>query len=316
MERMPSKPQLHEPKARPAPLLHAAGLALMAANKVRRTFRRYDRPRPWSARDVDRSVDYVLALYGNWGTGFRDAGIGEWLRGRNVLELGPGPDLGTGLILLAHGAESYVAVDRFPLLGSTPDAFYDTLLHRLSDAPDVWRAVAAYQSFRRGDPSGAMRYVLLDGPSGAAAAPEGPPRDLWISHAALEHVAEPRPLLAALSAWCAPSAIALHHVDAATHTQWLRDADPLNILRYGSGLYNALSFPGTPNRWRRGRYEECFRSVGWEVVDDQQIHRLSQTAIARVRGGLDAEFRDLPDDEIAVHSFRLVLRKRPGWETS
>jgi hypothetical protein len=25
---------------------------------------------------------------------------------------------------------------------------------------------------------------------------------------------------------------------------------------------------------------------------------------------------DLPDDEIGVHSFRLVLRKRPGWETS
>ena len=56
MVRMPSQPQIHEPRARPGSLLHAAGLALMVANKVRRTSR-HDRPRPWSARDVDRSVD-------------------------------------------------------------------------------------------------------------------------------------------------------------------------------------------------------------------------------------------------------------------
>jgi hypothetical protein len=310
MGRMPSRPQIHEPKERSGALLHAAGLALMAANKVRRTFRRYDRPRPWSAKDVDRSVDYVFALFKNWQTGFRDAGIDDWLRGRHVLELGPGPDLGTGLVLLAHGAESYIAVDRFPLLGSTPDAFYDALLHRLADAPDVWRAVEAFQAFRKEDPAGRMRYVLLDGPAEAAVAPPGLSCDLWLSHAALEHVADPRPLLAALSEWCAPGAIALHHVDAATHTPWLRDADPLNILRYGPGLYNAMSFPGSPNRWRSGRFEDCFRSIGWDVVDDQQVHRLSDRAIERARRGLAPEFRDLSDDEIGVHSFRLILRKR------
>lgn len=313
MSRMPSKPQLQEPRERSGALLHLAGIALMAANKVRRTFRRYDRPRPWSARDVDRSVDYVFALFKNWQTGFRDAGVDDWLRGRHVLELGPGPDLGTGLVLLAHGAESYVAVDRFPLLGSTPDTFYDALLHRLADAPDAWRAVEAYQSFRRGNPAGAMRYVLIEGgASDAVVSPEAPPRDLWLSHAALEHVADPHPLLAALSGWCAPGAVALHHVDAATHTPWLRDADPLNILRYGAGLYNALSFPGSPNRWRSGRFEECFREIGWDVLDDQQVHRLSDRAIARVRRGLAPEFRHLSDDEIGVHSFRLVLRKRPA----
>jgi hypothetical protein len=309
---MPSQPQIHEPRDRPGAILHAAGLAMMAANKVRRTFRPYDRPRPWSAKDVDRSVDYVFALFKNWMTGFRDAGLGDWLRGRQVLELGPGPDLGTGLILLAHGAETYVAVDRFPLLGSTPPTFYDALLDRLAAAPDVWRAVAAYQSFRRGDTGGPLRYVLLGGDPEGAGPPEGPPRDLWLSHAALEHVADPPTLLGALSRWCAPGAIALHHVDAATHTPWLRDADPLNILRYGRGLYGALSFPGTPNRWRSGRYAQCFREVGWDVVDNQQVHRLSDRAIARVRRSLAPEFRDLSDDELGVHSFRLVLRKRPA----
>ena len=308
---MPSRPQIHEPRDYPGLVLHVAGLALLAANKVRRTFRPYDRPRPWSAREIDRSVDYVMALYGNWRTGFGDAGVGDWLRGRRVLELGPGPDLGTGLILLAHGAHSYLADDRFPLLGSTPEAFYDVLLERLSGAPEVWRAVEAYQAFRRGDAGGALRYMILERIPGGAARPDGSPRDLWLSQAALEHVADPGPFLGMLSGWCAPGALALHHIDAATHTLWLRTADPLNVLRYGRGVYGALSFPGTPNRWRRGQYEECFRNIGWDVVDSQAVHRLSDRAIARARRGLAREFRDLSDDELGVHSFRLVLKKRP-----
>lgn len=282
----------------------------MAANKVRRTFRTYDRPRPWSVKNVDRSVEYVIALFKNWQTGFRDAGVQDWLPGRHVLELGPGPDLGTGLVLLAHGAQSYVAVDRFPLLGSTPTAFYDALLDRLAGAPDVWRAVEAYQAFRRNDPMGALRYVLVDGRPETIKSSGGPMRDLWLSQAALEHVADPRPLLESLSKWCPPGGLALHHVDAATHTPWLRDADPLNILRYGDPLYKALSFPGAPNRWRSSRYAECFREIGWDVLDNQQVHRLSDRAIARVRGDLAPEFRGMSDDDIGVHSFRLVVRKR------
>lgn len=309
---MPSSPKIHEPGEHPGVLLHAAGLALMAANKIRRTFRPYDRPRPWSAKDVGRSVDYVFALFRNWKTGFAEAGIDGWLRDRHVLEFGPGPDLGTGLILLAHGALAYTAVDRFPLLGATPDRFYDALLERLADAPHVERARDAYRMYRRDGRGGPLRYVLFEGGKPGAVRPAGLPCDLWLSQAALEHVAEPRPLLAALGDWCGPGAIALHHVDAATHTPWLRDADPLNILRYADGLYRALSFPGSPNRWRSGRYARCFQEIGWDVLDLQQVERLSDRAIARVRGGLSAEFRSLPDDELGMHSFRLILRKRPN----
>ena len=162
MVRMPSKPQIHEPKERPGQL-HAAGLALMAANKVRRTFRRYDRPRPWSAKDVDRSVDYVFRPSSRTGRpGFRDAGLDPWLRGRHVLELGTRARPGDGARPARARAVSYVAVDRFPLLGSTPDTFYDALLHRLADAPDVWRAV---EDTSRSAGGGALRYVLLEAES-------------------------------------------------------------------------------------------------------------------------------------------------------
>jgi len=281
----------------------------MGANRIRRAFRPYDRPRPWPSRQVARSVQYVLDLTRNWEIGFHDAEIADWICGRHVLELGPGPDLGTGLILLARGASSYVAVDRFPLLGSTPAAFYELLLQRIANEPHAGRAAAAYEAFRRGTEDGDLRYVLLTDDPRSIARPQGPPADLWLSHAALEHVAEPLPLLRTLSSWCAGGALALHHVDAATHTPWIRDADPLNILRYGDRLYKVLSFPGSPNRWRSRQFVDCFESLGWTLLDDQPVHRLSERSLEHVRPALARRFRGLDAEELAMCSFRLVLRK-------
>jgi len=45
------------------------------------------------------------------------------LDGKNVLELGPGSDLGVGLFLLAKGCAQYNAYDVNNLMKSTPDIF-------------------------------------------------------------------------------------------------------------------------------------------------------------------------------------------------
>lgn len=305
---MPTQPQLHDPPPRPRILLHALGLGLLLANKVRRNFRPYDRPRPWSARDLDRSVAYAFDVVRNWESGFRDAGIGDWIRGRHVLELGPGPDLGTGLILLARGAASYIAVDRFPLATAASESFYDRLFDRLAGESEAWRAVEAYQQYRSDPSKGALRYVLFEEerislPSGVE------PRDLWVSQAAFEHVRDPAVLIGELTDHCSEGALALHHVDAATHTPWIREADPLNILRYSDRLYGALEFPGSPNRWRAERYISAFRRSGWDLIENQPIHRLSPRATEIVRPGLSGSFRSLSNHDLAVFSFRLVLRR-------
>ena len=283
---------------------------MMVANKIRRTLKPYDRPRPWAARDIDRSIQYVFDVVDNWDRGFRDAGIPDWVRGRSVVELGPGPDLGTGLILLAKGARHYLAIDRFLLIGSTPQEFYDRLLERLEGEPDVERARKAHRIFQEGSLEGDLRYALLPEDPAGAEEPSGPAPDLWLSQAAFEHVGDPLSISRLVTSWSASDAIALHHVDAATHTPWIRDADPLNILRYPEWLYKALSFPGSPNRWRSRRYVDAFEDLGWDVVDNQQIHRLSSNSLALVKPALAKPFRSMDDEELAVFSFRLVMRSR------
>jgi hypothetical protein len=196
-------------------------------------------------------------------------------------------------------------VDRFPLLGKTPDRFYEALLRRLHDEPAVGRARTALDAFRARQPGSAIRYVLLD------RQPADPPAgraQLFLSQAALEHVEHPAELLRGLSSWCDAGCLALHHVDAATHTPRIREADPLNILRFPEPVYRRLSFPGTPNRWRASRYAACFREIGWEIVDLQPVHRLSEGALERTRPRLAHPFRTLDDADLSSFSFRLVLR--------
>src|SRR5213594_909758 len=61
------------------------GLGMGLANAVRHRVRGYRTPRPFSLDQVERSVDYVVDVVDRW----RRQGELH-LRGRRVLELGPG----------------------------------------------------------------------------------------------------------------------------------------------------------------------------------------------------------------------------------
>jgi hypothetical protein len=65
----------------------------------------------------------------------------------------------------------------------------------------------------------------------------------------------------------APGARMAHHVDGQTHMRFIKQADPLNILRYGERVYRkALSFPGAPNRLRGSDFELLAGRAGWSNV--------------------------------------------------
>lgn len=56
---------------------------------------------------------------------------GESVKDKVILELGPGSDLGIGLIFLAMGAKKYIALDFTPLLEQTAPIFYSRLLDKI-----------------------------------------------------------------------------------------------------------------------------------------------------------------------------------------
>ena len=143
-----------------------------------------------SGLEIEESIGYIREVVDDY---LSYAGVDTaFLEGKRVLEVGPGDNLGVGLLLLARGAASYVAVDRFrpQADGARNAAVYERLLHEMT--PREQENVA---DVARRKPDGT---VQLDGPRLAAhyesgldqLAASGDKFDIIISRAVLEHVAD------------------------------------------------------------------------------------------------------------------------------
>jgi SAM-dependent methyltransferase len=220
--------------------LHLAGLAMGTANTVRHRHRGYVNPRPFSAADVDRTIQHALEVVDR----LQHHGAIDWT-GLRVLEVGPGSDLSSGAVIMARGAASYRAVDLFDNTGQADPALYTEIGRRLDTPVDL----------------AGLQFTLASFPG----LPEvDGTYDMIVSNATLEHVEDVGGLFASLRRLAAPGARMVHHVDGQTHMRWIKDVDPLNILRYSDRTYaRLLDFPGAPNRLRAEHYLQAAQASGW-----------------------------------------------------
>lgn len=264
-----------------------AGLGL--ANTIRHRLAGYRNPRPFGPGDIGRNVDYSLEVVDRWRQQRLDP------NGLRILELGPGHDLGTGFVLVALGAESYTAVDRFPLATGVDPEFYRALADRLN--------VGVEATMNR------IRYIVG---ARSAISPPAEGFNAFVSNATLEHIADIPSAFSWMASVATPGALHVHVVDAQTHMRWVRSHDPWNILRYPPGLYRvALSFPGSPNRMLASDYvaEASRASIRLSVVDGAQI---DTEQLRRVRPYLARQFRSRDDDDLRRLTFTLVGEQASG----
>jgi hypothetical protein len=250
-------------------LLSGVGLVLGAANTVRHRMQGYVNPRPFSAEDADRAIVHAFGVV----NALEDHGV-SW-HGRRVLEVGPGPDMATGAIMLDRGAASYHAVDLFDNRNQAPPDLYRTLESQLSSAVDETRLGFTQTSFP-GLPE-------LDGEF-----------DLIVSNACLEHVADIGGLFARLRQLSAPRTTMVHQIDGMAHMRWFSDHDPLNHLRYSERVYRRiLDFPGAPNRLRSSQFAQLARSAGWSQVEIVADKRAAPAYLQDLR--VAPQYQRMPD---------------------
>lgn len=139
------------------------------------------------------------------------------VRGRRILEYGPGNVPGVALLLIAHGAASVVCVDRFPMVSPSRENL--AILWCLLESLEGEQRARAAECFRvRGDPASGfieerVRYqVAAGGLSGLEQAV-----DLVLSRAVLEHVSDLNATFADMYCALIPGGICLHQVDLKSH---------------------------------------------------------------------------------------------------
>jgi hypothetical protein len=220
----------------------------------------------------------------------------SFLKGKQILEYGPGDTLGVGLVLYALGAKKVVCVDRFPLRSKKTGPVYRAILDGLSGAQRE-RGESAYRDGEL-DPAAVEYRVTHDGISGARAE-----FDLILSRSVLALVNRLDRTLDDIASALRPGGVSIHKVDLSSHG--LDRYRPLDFLTWPDPLYRLMySRKGRPNRWRADKYQELARRSGLQIL---KMEPTGHTDVAAIRESLASPFRAVPDELLGWLGFWILL---------
>ncbi len=272
---------------------HFVGEIILVLNKIRHEIQGYRSPRSFPVSEIQKAIAYDFAVVEKWLDVLRDyVGSDVSLKSKTVLELGPGADLGVGLILLKKGADTYHAIDINNLVSDAPDSLYDALFREMEHDPDTsvdaeWLRLQL--GLTRTGRSDRLNYICRK--EFDITVFKGVDADFVFSQAAFEHFDDVEKVVAQTSEVVRPGAVLISEIDLQTHSRWIRDADPLNIYRYSDLNYRSFRFSGSPNRWRPYEYEQALSNHGWKDTRIFPGAVLDQRCLSRVRPSLNERFR-------------------------
>jgi SAM-dependent methyltransferase len=259
------------------------------------------------ARDIARYFQDCVADYAKQldATG---TSLEPLVRGKVLLEYGPGDLPGVAALMCAYGADKVWCVDRFPLIQLSPKnvrAMRDLIDAQTGEARDRLVACLRHGAVLQGFDPRRIDYLVrpsgLSGLSGAV--------DLVYSRAVLEHVDDLEATFADMVAAMRPGALAIHLVDLRSHG--LHRRNPLDFLAWSPTLWNLMySAKGVPNRWRVDRYRAIVERLPVDVLAFEPTRLAAPEDVASVREQLAAPFRTVSDDDLRWLGFWLVFRKR------
>lgn len=233
------------------------------------------------------------------------------IEGRSIVEFGPGDTLASGISLLAGGAASYAALDRFVPDYCAPAAkeWYVGIQRawpRLQERP--WPASLDATRFPEAYPE---RVTHIEG--SVEQARTGRRFDLVCSFQVGEHVRDIVQFAALTARMLAPGGVAIHRVDFGPHDCWLNYDDPLTFLRFSPGMWAAMgSNRGTPNRRRHHEFLRAFAHAGLTVeVANRACFPNGSIDIGR----LNHRFRDMPEQSLLTANV-VYLCRLPSPNTS
>jgi SAM-dependent methyltransferase len=257
-----------------------------------------------------QDADYFIRCFTEY---FEQIGLNieeseQYLKGKKVLEYGPGDILGMALLMYAHGAETVHCVDRFPLekMSEKNLEIYNILLGFLEGE----NRVKANNAFREnGKPESgfnpnAITYSVV--PDGLVRREEE--YDFIISRAVLEHVNDLEKTLLDIGKALKKGGTSIHEVDLKSHG--LDRYQTFDFLTWPDMLYRLMySHKGYPNRWRVDKYKEWIKSSGLRCNKFVPTEKLGPEKIDVIMPKVAKPFRHISAEELSWLGFWMVLER-------
>jgi SAM-dependent methyltransferase len=270
----------------------------------------YQRRRGQQGYSADKDqVDYPLGVFRKHATALaplRKSG----LHGTDVLEIGPGGNVGVSLLMLLAGARSATCLDVMPWIqGTGPDALYPALVEAAAKAPETYLVAPALRERASSDPAAVARELLghityLCPMDIATTTLPDASQDVIFSHACFEHFGDPAGSIAQIARLLRPGGVTSHQVDLRDHRDF---SHPLEFLRYSDAMWrlaNSNRPSGVRNRWRASEYRAAFEQHNMEVVALHATH--TTTVTAQMRQKFHPHFQTMSLEDLAIIGILLI----------
>ncbi|MDR1525129.1 MAG: class I SAM-dependent methyltransferase [Tannerella sp.] len=268
-----------------------SGIVFLILAKIKNKWMGYS-PKTFSMEEINRCIEYDIHVVDDWLKHLKEYKPDLTIRDKQILELGPGSDLGVGLYLLSKSAKKYTAVDVYDLASKVSPEFYSAFFTYLEEKykTDTRRLKEELGKTMRQD-NDQLNYVCRKDFDLVKAVGDAQ-IEVVFSNAAFEHFSDFRKTIKDLSRITAPGAVLVVSVDLRTHSRWIRDKDPNNIYRYPDVLYKLLKFNSSPNRIRPYQYRKAFEDCGWKEIVIQPEMTLDSARLAYFQACLNKKFKD------------------------
>jgi SAM-dependent methyltransferase len=285
-----------------------------------------------SAFAMEQSVAYINRVFGDY-LHYGGLTVAE-LRGKRVLEVGPGDNLGVSLRFVCAGASQAVALDRFITTHDRAknDRIYRALRERMESAErSVYDAVVSEQPHVQFSAE-RIQPVYNVGIERADEHFEPNSFDLIVSRAVLEEIYEIDRAFAAMDRLLRPGGALIHKIDLTDYGLFSgKGFHPLEFLTIPNMVYTSMSrYSAIPHRHRVDYYRDKMRSMGYEATlfitriagDSHELepHKAAirpgvdygseqLDRIRSIRPRLTSTFRNLSDEDLLAAGVFLVARK-------
>lgn len=254
---------------------------------------------------------YNIGIHRYYNT-FIEEYLGRDVKAR-VLEMGPGINLGTGLIFAMAGSRKYYGLDIYkdPDLLGAPQ--YESIVKLLSlVAPDriktpadaIMKIAGGQVSFDKDRieylyPRQSYDIPLSDGSL-----------DFVFSHATFEHIADPSKTIAATYRVLRKGGITAHQIDLRDHRDFSK---PLEFLKIEAGAWqdkykNPAMAHLYMNRWRASDFKDAFEKQGFQVLKLQPTE--TYPVSDELRKSLHQDFQKYSLEDLSVTGV-LIIAKKP-----
>ena len=229
------------------------------------------------------------------------------VRDKQVMEIGAGDYLTSGLAILGAGAKSYGVIDRFPgdYSGEAAKKWYKAIEDNWERfyPTEIWAEDLLAEDFPE-----SYKDILELIPEEIEKAQTQAPYDVICSFQVGEHITDIDAFAEVHNRLLKQNGVGVHRVDFGPHDCWFNYQDPLTFLQFSDKVWKLSgSNRGTPNRFRHHEFLAAFERANLNV-EVPFIENFDEGKINFKK--LNPKFRQMPHDSLLVGAAIYILRPK------